>query len=171
MSRLPPATTSREPREGEQRASIDPAQMPGDAKLVFIGRIRSPWKTRSECPKNMANAREARPRGCQLQVDPPWRPALTGIAAGDFVHVLYWMFEARRDLVIQNPRHRSGPTGTFSLRSPVRPNPVALALVQVTDIDPESGAVGIDATDALDGTPLLDIKPYLPRVDAPPAAT
>jgi tRNA (Thr-GGU) A37 N-methylase len=78
------------------------------------------------------------------------------------------MNEARRDLVVQQPRHRDEPAGVFSLRSPVRPNPVAMGLVRVTSIDAENGIIGIDATDARDGTPLVDIKPYLPTVDQPP---
>jgi tRNA (Thr-GGU) A37 N-methylase len=77
------------------------------------------------------------------------------------------MHAARRDLVVQSPKHRDAPVGTFALRSPVRPNPIALAAVTITGIDPAAGIVGIDAIDCLDGTPLIDIKPYLASVDAP----
>jgi tRNA-Thr(GGU) m(6)t(6)A37 methyltransferase TsaA len=155
-------------REGEVMAAADPAELPGDARLVFIGRIRSPWRQRSDCPKNLRQARERAPQGCQLEIDKVWRLGLTGLEAGQWINLLYWMHEARRDILIQHPRHRDAPTGVFSLRSPVRPNPVALALVQITSIDIEAGTVGIDATDALDGTPLVDVKPYLPSVDLPP---
>lgn len=55
--------------------------------------------------------------------------------------------------------------GVFSLRSPVRPNPVAMALVRIISIDTTAGVIDIDATDALDKTPLVDIKPYLPAID------
>lgn len=155
-------------RDGEVAASVDPASLPGDAHLVFIGRIRSPWKTRADCPKNMRQARERNPQGCRVEIDAPWRPGLVSIAAGQYVHLLYWMNEARRDLVVQHPRHRDEPAGVFSLRSPVRPNPVAMALVKVTGIDMVNGIMEIDATDARDGTPLIDIKPNLPSVDQPP---
>lgn len=155
-------------REGELAAAVDPAGLPGDAHVVFIGCIRSPWHSRSECPKNMRQAREREPAGCRLELDTPWRPGLTGLEPGDWAHILYWMHEARRDLVIQHPKHRDEPTGVFSLRSPVRPNPVALALVRITSIDAPAGIVGIDATDALDRTPLIDIKPHLPGVDRTP---
>jgi len=155
-------------RDGELAAAVDPASQPGDAHVVFIGRIRSPWQSRSDCPKNMRQARERAPQDCQLEIDPPWRPGLTGLEPGQWVHILYWMHKARRDLVIQHPKHRDEPTGVFSLRSPVRPNPVAMALVRITSIDQDTGIIGIDATDALDGTPLIDIKPHLPGVDLTP---
>jgi tRNA-Thr(GGU) m(6)t(6)A37 methyltransferase TsaA len=160
--------SSKTRREGEVAASVDPAEMAGDAQVVFIGRIRSPWAERADCPKNMRQARERAPQDCWVEIDAPWRPGLISIEPGQYVHLLYWMTEARRDLVVQQPRHRDEPAGVFSLRSPVRPNPVAMGLVRVTSIDAENGIIGIDATDARDGTPLVDIKPYLPTVDNPP---
>ncbi len=155
-------------RDGEVIASLDPAEAAGDAHLVFIGRVRSPWTSRADCPKNLRRARERQPEGCRLEIDAPWRPGLAGLEAGQWVHMLYWMNQARRDLVVQSPRHRETPTGVFALRSPVRPNPVALALVRITSLDAAAGIIGIDATDAIDGTPLLDLKPHLPGIDLPP---
>lgn len=155
-------------RDGEVRAQRDPAEETGDAHLVFIGRIRSPWKKRSDCPKNMRQARDKAGGDCHLEIDEAWRPGLTGLAAGDYLHMLYWMHQARRDIVVQKPRHRETPTGVFSLRSPVRPNPVAMALAKITSVDTEAGIIGIDATDALDQTPLVDLKPYLPSIDHTP---
>ena len=154
-------------RDGEVRSLRDPALESGDAHVVFIGRIRSPWSERSECPKNMRQARETTSGNCHLEIDDAWRPGLAGLAAGDYLHILYWMHQARRDIVLQKPRHRETPAGVFSLRSPVRPNPVAMALVKITSLDPEAGIIGIDATDALDQTPLVDLKPYLPSIDHP----
>ena len=152
-------------RDGEVKSANDPSLDTGDAHLVFIGRIRSPWSERHQCPKNMRQARERPEGGCHLEIDEAWRPGLSGLTAGDFVHILYWMNQARRDIVVQKPRHRETPTGVFSLRSPVRPNPVAMALVRIISIDTAAGIIDIDATDALDQTPLVDIKPYLPAID------
>ncbi|MEM7633984.1 MAG: tRNA (N6-threonylcarbamoyladenosine(37)-N6)-methyltransferase TrmO [Pseudomonadota bacterium] len=152
-------------REGEIRSLRDPARESGDAHVVFIGRIRSPWRKRAECPKNMRQAREKTTGGCHLEIDEAWRPGLAGLATGDYLHILYWMHQARRDIVLQKPRHRDTPAGVFSLRSPVRPNPVAMAVVRITSIDTAAGIIGIDATDALDQTPLVDLKPYLPSID------
>jgi tRNA-Thr(GGU) m(6)t(6)A37 methyltransferase TsaA len=152
-------------RPGEVRLSPDPATR-SDATLAFIGRIRSPWSS-EDCPKNIGEAR-ARATPARLEIDTPFRPALQGLAPGDAVILLYWTGRARRDLAIQSPRHKPAPMGTFALRSPARPNPIALGVVRILSLDPDAGTVAIDATDAFDGTPLLDIKPFLPGVDIPP---
>ena len=82
------------------------------------------------------------------------------------MQLLYWVDRGERDLIVQTPAHADGPRGTFALRSPVRPNPIALATVLITGID--GAVVEIDAIDAFDGTPLLDIKPWIETVDVPP---
>ena len=75
------------------------------------------------------------------------------------------MHEARRDLIRQAPAHLEGRSrGTFALRSPVRPNPIALAAVEILGVEP--GAVIVRNVDCLDGTPLIDIKPYFASNDA-----
>ena len=56
----------------------------------------------------------------------------------------------------------------FTLRSPVRPNPVAMAAVTITSLDMQAGVIGIDATDAFDMTPVIDIKPWMGGIDIPP---
>lgn len=102
------------------------------------------------------------------RIDPQFRAGLQGLQAGQAVILLYWTGAARRDLIVQSPAHRGGPTGVFALRSPARPNPVALAVVVLQTIDAEAGTLRFDALDAFDGTALLDIKPWLPLVDMPP---
>lgn len=152
-------------RDGEERLGLDPA-LADHARLAFVGRIISPWR-RGDCPKNL---REARARGGRFGVivDAPYRAALRGLGPGDGVIVLYWMAGARRDLAVQAPAHRDAPVGTFALRSPARPNPVALAVVRLLAIDIQAGWLELDAIDAFDGTPVLDIKPWLPSVDILP---
>lgn len=150
-----------EPRSGEQILNI-PLQM--QAEICFIGHIESPWQSRSDCPRNLREARE-RGQGAVLDVAPPFRPALDGIKTGDLLVALYWMQEARRDLLRQVPGHRPEGAGTFALRSPARPNPIGMGVVEVMEIDPDSGRITIDAIDALDGTPLIDIKPHMALAD------
>lgn len=152
-------------RPGEERLPDIP---PADAGVVFIGRIRSPW-TLQDCPRNLVRARETG-QGARLEIAPAYRAGLDGLEAGCALVLLYWMDAAPRDLIRQHPRHRERPTGTFALRSPARPNPIALATVRCIAIDRKHGLIGIDAIDAVDGTPLLDIKPHLPTIDLPPAA-
>jgi tRNA-Thr(GGU) m(6)t(6)A37 methyltransferase TsaA len=160
------AQDQREPREGEKALGFDPGAVP-DAGVRFIGQIRSPWADRGDCPRNLTRARE---RGCEawVELDEPYREGLLGLSEGQAVILLYWMDRARRDLIVQHPAHADGPRGTFALRSPVRPNTISLGVVRITALDRATGRIGIDAIDCLDGTPLLDIKPWLPGVDIPP---
>jgi tRNA-Thr(GGU) m(6)t(6)A37 methyltransferase TsaA len=156
-------------RVGEIRAAFDPASLPGDARLVFIGHARTPWRDRDDCPKNLREARE-RGRTGRIEVDVPWRLGLRDLTAGGMIVVLTWLHRARRDLLVQAPRHREQTAGVFSLRSPVRPNPIGLHVVRLLACDAETGALDVDALDCLDGTPVLDIKPWIEGVDAPIAA-
>lgn len=150
-------------RAGEVRLN---ASLPASDHVTFIGHIESPWRL-EDCPKNLRQARE-REGAAMVHLLPPFRAGLEGIAPGDAVFLLYWMTHAPRDLIRQVPRHRGDGAGTFALRSPARPNPVGLGLVRVLDMDHEAGWLRIDAIDAVDGTPLIDIKPYFPSVDLPP---
>lgn len=159
-------------REGEVRLARDPAEMVPDAGVVFIGRMRTPWASRDDCPRNLRQAREraAGMAGARfwLEIDQPYRAGLAGLEVGEAVIALYWMHLARRDLIVQAPRHADAVVkGTFALRSPVRPNPVALAAVRALDIDPQAGLIEIDAIDCVDGTPLIDVKPWIAGVDVP----
>jgi tRNA (Thr-GGU) A37 N-methylase len=72
---------------------------------------------------------------------------------------------------VQKPRHAAEPKGVFSLRSPARPNPVGLHVARLTGLDIEAGRLEVDAIDVLDGTPVIDIKPYYASIDAFPDAT
>jgi tRNA-Thr(GGU) m(6)t(6)A37 methyltransferase TsaA len=137
-------------RAGERIVAL-PANV--DAGVYFIGRIRTPFATRADCPRQ--GDRRAGPL-CRIELADPWRDAIEGLTPGQVLDVLYWMHEARRDLVTQSPRHR-GLAGTFALRSPARPNPIALSQVDVLAVEP--GVLIVRGLDCLDGTPLIDIKP------------
>ena len=144
-------------REGEIAVTPPP---PGDAALYFIGRIRTPWTRREQCPKN---ARES-DAICTLEIDPRWAQALTDVESCSHLVVLYWMNRSRRDLVLQVPRTYGIGRGTFALRSPARPNPIAMSVVRLLGVDgTKLSVVGLDC---LDDTPLLDIKPYFASTDA-----
>jgi len=157
------------PREGERALPFDPAAMAPDAGIVFIGRVVSPWTDRADCPRNMAAARE-RDKPASLIIDPAYREGLSGLDGLSHLVLLTWLDRGRRDLIVQKPRHASAPRGVFSLRSPVRPNPIGLHVVALTGIDLVQGILTIDAIDVLDGTPILDLKPYYASTDAVPDA-
>ncbi|MHA1548389.1 MAG: tRNA (N6-threonylcarbamoyladenosine(37)-N6)-methyltransferase TrmO [Alphaproteobacteria bacterium] len=157
-----------EKRTGEVALPFDPADTAADGAIIFIGKIRSPWRSRAECPRNIAQARE-RGQTAVIDIDPAWRAGLTGLEAHGYGIVLYWMNQARRDLILQKPRHKTELTGVFALRSPVRPNPIALAVVKLLNVDHSTGRITIDAIDCLDGTPVVDVKPWYASIDAPTA--
>lgn len=163
-------TSDLQPREGEMALPFDPGSEGGDAPVVFLGRVTSPWTDRSDCPKNMNAARE-RGLPASLAVDAPYRPGLWGLARASHAIVLTWLDRTPRNLIIQKPRHAEAASGVFALRSPARPNPIGLHVCRILGIDEEQGIVRLEAIDVLDGTPLIDIKPYFASTDAVPEAT
>jgi tRNA-Thr(GGU) m(6)t(6)A37 methyltransferase TsaA len=134
-----------------------------DAGVYFIGRICTPWTKRDDCPKNARGSDAV----CTIELDPRYAAALDGVAACTHLVVLYFMDRARRDLLIQAPRH-GDRSGTFAIRSPVRPNPIAMSVVKLVRI--EGTTLSVVGLDCLDGTPLIDIKPYFATVDSVPEA-
>jgi tRNA-Thr(GGU) m(6)t(6)A37 methyltransferase TsaA len=152
---------SKDIRPGEVTA---PLPETFDAGIYFIGRIRTPWTRREDCPKN---ARES-DAVCIIELDGRWADALKGVETCSHIVVLYWMDRARRDLVLQVPHHYAEPRGTFAVRSPVRPNPIAMSVARLLRIDGiKLSVIGLDC---LDNTPLLDLKPYFASTDSEPEA-
>jgi tRNA-Thr(GGU) m(6)t(6)A37 methyltransferase TsaA len=151
-------------RDGEVTTEL-PAK--ADAGVYYIGRIRTPWTDRKQCPKNPLGSDVA----CTIELDPRFTDALKDVETCTHLVLLYWMDKAPRNLVRQVPGHgASGGAqhGTFALRSPARPNPIAMSVVKLAGV--EGDKLSVVGLDCLDGTPLLDIKPYLPSVDSVPEA-
>jgi tRNA-Thr(GGU) m(6)t(6)A37 methyltransferase TsaA len=143
-------TDDDQPRAGEVAVPLPTAT---DAGVYFIGTIRTPWQTRAECPKRGSLDGPI----CSIVVDERWRLALSDIGDHPRIQVLYWMHHARRDLVLQTPIRTGRTTGSFALRSPVRPNPIASSVVALVGSD--GGTLHVRGLDCLDGTPLIDLKP------------
>lgn len=143
-------------RAGEVAVELPPRT---DAGVFFIGTIHTPWRTRPDCPKRGS------PDGpiCSIVVDERWRSALTGVDGYRRIQVLYWMDRARRDLVLQKPFGSGQTIGTFALRSPVRPNPIASSIVELVGVDRTT--LQVRGLDCVDGTPLLDLKPDYPSAN------
>ena len=149
--------------------AADPADAPGDARLVFIGRIHSAWSAGGDTPRNPTEARE-RQGGGVIQIDPPYRAGLRGLENYSHVFVLVWLDQSRRDIIVHQPKHFNEPRGVFSMRSPLRPNPIGLSAAKLISVDEQRGIVTLDAIDFRDGTPVIDLKPYRPGIDAIPDA-
>ena len=128
------------------------------AQVRPIGVIRSTLKTRGEAPKlGSEGAPDA-----WLEVSPFAAAALDGLAAGHDIIVVTWLHRARREVLKVHPRadRRRPLTGVFATRSPDRPNPVGLHRVTVRSVGRRRLRVG--PIEAIDGTPVIDIKPVLP---------
>ena len=124
-----------------------------DAEVYFIGRIRTPWTSRLETP------RQGRTDGptCRIEVFSPWDQGLDHVEEFERLEALYWLHESRRDLVLQSPRGDGEARGVFSLRTPVRPNPIGTAVVTLERV--EGSVLFVRGLDCIDGTPLVDLKP------------
>jgi tRNA-Thr(GGU) m(6)t(6)A37 methyltransferase TsaA len=130
-------------------------------ELAAIGTVESPLTDRASAPKQ---GDEGAPEAW-LVFETDVAPALDGIAVGDEVLVLTWFDRARRDVLRVHPR--SDPTrpeqGVFNTRSPDRPNPIGLHRVTVLSID--GLRVRVSGLEALDGTPVVDVKPVIGGID------
>jgi len=110
----------------------------------------------------------------QLRVYPQYYEALNGITSFSHIIILYWLHkrdeeERRRTLLVIPKRHRGAPKlGVFSCRSPDRPNPIGLSVVEFLKV--EGCVLSVRRFDAYEGTPIIDIKPYIPRADCVPDA-
>ena len=129
-------------------------------ELVAVGRVESPLTDRAAAPKQ---GDEGAPEAW-LAFEPEFADALDGIAAGDEMLVLTWLDRAERDVLKVHPR--SDPAnpiqGVFNTRSPDRPNPIGLHRVTVAEVD--GIRLRVRELEAIDGTPIVDVKPVLRRI-------
>jgi tRNA-Thr(GGU) m(6)t(6)A37 methyltransferase TsaA len=126
--------------------------------ITPIGRVHSELRERAHAPRQGSEgAPDAR-----LEIFPAFEAGLEGIAAGDRLVVLTWLHQARRGVLKVHPRgERDRPlAGVFATRSPDRPNPVGLHRVTVLDVG-TGGWLTVQGLEAIDGTPVIDLKPVL----------
>jgi tRNA-Thr(GGU) m(6)t(6)A37 methyltransferase TsaA len=125
--------------------------------LRAIGRVSSPLADRAEAPKQ---GDEGAPEAT-IEIAPEFEPALDGVAAGDELLVLTWFHQADREALAVHPRGDASrpPAGVFATRSPDRPNPIGLHRVHVLELD--GPRLRVADLEAIDGTPVLDLKPVL----------
>jgi tRNA-Thr(GGU) m(6)t(6)A37 methyltransferase TsaA len=130
-------------------------------EVIPIGTVRSPLTDRASAPKQ---GYEGSPDPVVIEFDPGVLEGLEDIRPGDQVIVLTWLDRARRDVLRTHPRDDlSNPeVGVFSTRSPDRPNPIGLHVVEILSSD--GSRLKVRNLEALDGTPVIDLKPVLSGV-------
>jgi len=123
-----------------------------------IGVVRSPLTAREEAPRQGS---EGAPEAW-VEIDPAFADALAGVAKGNEIILLTWLHLSRRDVLKVHPRGdpEKPLAGVFATRSPDRPNPIGLHRVHVLETD-EPARLRVSPLEALDGTPVVDIKPVL----------
>jgi tRNA-Thr(GGU) m(6)t(6)A37 methyltransferase TsaA len=127
-----------------------------------IGFVRSTLRSRKNAPRS---ARDGAPEAV-LDLEARFAPALAGVRPGMDLIAVTWLHQGVRDVLRVHPgRDAARPlTGVFATRSPDRPNPVGIHRVTVTAVEPP-GRVHVDALEAIDGTPILDLKIALDQAD------
>lgn len=136
---------------------------PSTYSLTPIGVVRSPYASRRETPKQGPEAGGE----SVIELEPEWSGALEGLEPGRDLWVLTYFHLADQPQLKVHPRgDASRPlTGLFNTRAPSRPNPIGLTLVRLLAI--QGNNLTVRGLEALDHTPVLDIKPYVPGVDQP----
>jgi tRNA-Thr(GGU) m(6)t(6)A37 methyltransferase TsaA len=133
-----------------------------------IGRLETPFLTLADCPRN---GRQAKPPPlCRAHVDPSWIPGLLSLEGFSHLILLYWLHAVSAPNLCFVPPFDASPRGVFATRAPFRPNPIGLSVVKFDGFESPSCLL-VRYLDCLNGTALLDIKPYLPTTDSEPNAS
>jgi tRNA-Thr(GGU) m(6)t(6)A37 methyltransferase TsaA len=140
---------------------------PDPPEIRIIGHARTPWRRREDAPHQPS---AATPAEGTIEIAPEYRAALADLGTFERIWLIF-LFDRSRDWAPKVKPPRGGSKrGVFATRAPNRPSQIGLTNVRLKGVDAEAGTLSIEGVDLLDGTPILDIKPYLPMVDAWPDA-
>lgn len=139
----------------------------GDSHTTFtytsIGAIHTPFYDIAGMPIQPAGARGTKGT---VEIFPWYREGLRDLDGFERVILIYALHKCTDHLLTVIPFLDKSPRGVFATRSPKRPNAIGLSVVRLISV--EEGTLNLEDVDMLDGTPLLDIKPYVPEFDACP---
>lgn len=130
-----------------------------ELELAPIGVIHSPYQSKGDAP----HQGRLSPTAMEIEIFPEYADGLQAIALLSHLIILYWLDRADRHILTAIPPYSNKEHGVFATRSPNRPNPVGLAVIDLLSID--GTRLMVRGLDALDGTPVLDIKPYSAEID------
>jgi tRNA-Thr(GGU) m(6)t(6)A37 methyltransferase TsaA len=130
-------------------------------ELHPIGYVRSPYRKQGDAPRQGRLSDTI----SEIVIDPKYREGLFRLEKRKHLFVLCWFDKADRNRLRAIPPNSRVEHGVFAIRSPDRPNPVSICLVDLLGI--EDGVLRVRGLDAFDGTPVIDIKPYFMELDSP----
>jgi tRNA-Thr(GGU) m(6)t(6)A37 methyltransferase TsaA len=128
-------------------------------ELKPIGIIHSPYHSREEAPRQGYGREEI----CQVEVFKDFEEGLNDIERFSHIILIYWLHRSRGYSLMVTPPEDVKPRGLFATRAPDRPCPLGLSVVEL--LAREGNILRVKGLDAIDGTPLLDIKPYYSSLD------
>jgi tRNA-Thr(GGU) m(6)t(6)A37 methyltransferase TsaA len=134
---------------------------PAPIELHPIGYVRSPYKAKRDAPRQGRFSDTI----SEIVIDEKYRTALWQIEGRKHLWVLCWFDRADRTVLRAVPPGSSAEKGVFAIRSPDRPNPVSLCMVDLLEVS--EGVLKVRGLDALEGTPVIDIKTYSTDIDCP----
>jgi tRNA-Thr(GGU) m(6)t(6)A37 methyltransferase TsaA len=129
--------------------------------LKPVGVIHSPYKTRSESPNQGCLSDKV----CEIEVFKEFEVGLKDVEGFSHLIILYLFHKSEGFSLLQVTPWEDKPHGVFAIRSPNRPNPIGHCVVEL--VERRDNVLRVRGLDAIDGTPLLDIKPYFPDIDQP----
>lgn len=129
-------------------------------EIVPIGEVHSPYRTPGEAPQQGRFSDVL----AELEIYPPFAEGLKDVEQATHLIVLYWCHLAARNTLVTRTPHGPEERGVFACRSPSRPNPIAFCVAELVGV--KGNRVVVRGLDAVDGSPLVDIKPYSSRLDA-----
>jgi tRNA-Thr(GGU) m(6)t(6)A37 methyltransferase TsaA len=130
-------------------------------ELKAVGVVDSPYKIKAGSPRQGRQSDEV----SKIIIFDKYTEALDGVDRCQYLIVLYWLDRAERDILKATTPGKKKERGVFSIRAPVRPNPIGLCLVKL--IQKEGNVLTVKWLDALDQSPVLDIKPFWSDIDCP----
>lgn len=131
-------------------------------ELEPIGVVRSPYKIRKEAPPQGGEETS------EIEIFDEYKKGLKDIEGFSHLHILYWLHESKGYTLSVRTPWDPAPRGLFATRTPHRPNPIGHSVVEL--IRREEKTLRVKGLDAIEGTSVLDIKPYIPKIDSKPHA-
>ena len=140
---------------------------PEPLEIRIIGRARTAWRRREDAPHQPSAAPDA--QGV-IEIDPEYREGLADLDSCERIWLIFLFHRSHAWAPKVKPPRGGRKRGVFATRAPNRPSQIGLTNVRLKDVDATAGVLRVEGVDLLDETPILDVKPYLPVLDAWPDA-